>query len=219
MKKITLLICSAAFILFACNNGGETEKAKTDSTETKPQTEAKKDTAQPAMPDMAAMMKAWDEFKTPGDNHKWLEKTNGTWEAEMSQWMDPAAPPEKSKASISQSSALGGRYVIGKYSGFTMGKAMQGMSIMGYDNAKKIFVSTWIDDQGTGISRMNGTYDETTKTLNLKGYQTDPGTGRDMEIREEMTMLDDDSYTMAIYGTGMDGKEMKYMEGTFKRKK
>jgi hypothetical protein len=48
--------------------------------------------------------------------------------------------------------------------------------------------------------------------------QTDPMTGNDSEIREEIKWLDDNSYTMTMYGAGMDGKEMKFMEGTFKRK-
>lgn len=219
MRKITSALFSTALLILSCNDGGDTKELKTDSAATKIQPEIKRDTSKPVVPDMAAMMKAWEDFKTPGDPHKWLEKTNGTWEAEMSQWMDPAAAPEKSKATISQSSALGGRYVIGRYSGYTNKSPMQGMNILGYDNAKKIFVSTWIDDLGTGMVRMNGTYDETTKTLNLKGYQTDPSTGKDMELREEMTILDDDSYTLVMYGTGMDGKEVKFMEGTFKRKK
>lgn len=30
------------------------------------------------------------------------------------------------------------------------------MGIMGYDNAKKKFVSTWIDNLGTGIINMPG---------------------------------------------------------------
>ena len=100
-----------------------------------------------------------------------------------------------------------------------MGRSFEGHSIMGYDNAKKMFVSTWIDNLGSGIIYMTGTYDETTKTLNLKGQQTDPITGKDMDIREEMTMIDNDSYTMSMYGSGMDGKETKWMEGLFKRKK
>ena len=92
-----------------------------------------------------------------------------TWEAEVSQWMDPAAPPMVSKATIVQSSALGGRYVVAKYTGSAFGQPMEGISTMGYDNAKKLYVSTWIDNMGTGIAYMTGTYDETTKTLNLKG--------------------------------------------------
>lgn len=44
-------------------------------------------------------------------------------------------------------------------------------------------------------------------------------TGKDSDLREEMKMIDDNTYTMSMYGTGMDGKESKFMEGTFKKKK
>jgi hypothetical protein len=218
MKHLTIALCAPSILFFSCNSGGEkTETAKTDTTATeKP---AAKDAAPAAVPDQATMEKAWAAFATPGAMHKWLEKTNGTWEAEVSQWMDPAAPPTKAKAVNVQSSALGGRYVIGKFSTTMMGQPMEGISTMAYDNAKKEFTSTWIDNMGTGIVHMSGTYDEATKTLNLKGHQTDPMTGKDSDIREEMKMIDDDTYTMAMFGTGHDGKEMKFMEGTFKRKK
>lgn len=218
MKHLTIALCTSSILLFSCNNSNEkTETSKTDTT-TKAQP-ATTDAAPATMPDSAAMMKAWQDFATPGAMHKWMEKTNGTWEAEVSQWMDPAAPPTKAKAVNVQSSALGGRYVIGKFSSTMVGQPMEGISTMAYDNAKKEFTSTWIDNMGTGIVHMSGTYDEATKTLNLKGHQTDPMTGKDTDIREEMKMIDDDTYTMTMYGAGMDGKEMKFMEGTFKRKK
>jgi hypothetical protein len=218
MKKITSALCLASLLLFSCNNSNEkTETAKTDSATAT--TETKTETAAAPMPDSAAMMKAWQEYMTPGDMHKWMAKTNGTWEGEVSQWMDPKAPPTKAKATNVQSSALGGRYVIGKFTSTMMGMPFEGMSTMGYDNAKKMFTSTWMDNMGTGIVHLSGTYDETTKTLNLKGHQTDFLTGKDSDIREEMTMIDNDSYNLVMYGTGMDGKEAKFMEGVFKRKK
>ena len=219
MRKITLTVCIAAFIMLSCNNKTEDTKPTTDSLATTPETEIKKDSPAHAMPDSATMMKALNDFKTPGDMHKWMEKTNGTWDADISSWMDPSAPPEKSKGTIIQSSILGGRYVVGKYSGTIFGQKTEGQSTMGYDNAKKLFVSTWIDNQGTGIVYLSGNYDEKTKTLNLSGYQTDPMTGKDSNIREEMTIIDDDSYTMTMFGSGPDGKEMKFMEGLYKRKK
>ena len=221
MKHVTLTICAAAMLLFSCNNDGEkTTEAKKDSTATVAETvPAKENTAPAPPPDSAAMMKAWEVFATPGDQHKWMAKMNGTWEAEVSQWMDPAAPPTKVKATTVQSSTMGGRYVIGKFTSSMMGMPMEGLSTMGYDNGKKLFTSTWIDNMGTGIVHMTGTYDERTKTLSLKGQQTDPMTGKDCDIREEMTVIDDNTYSMAMFGPGLDGKEMKFMEGTFKRKK
>ncbi|MBK8609648.1 MAG: DUF1579 domain-containing protein [Chitinophagaceae bacterium] len=218
MKKITLTFCSAVFLMAACNNNGETKNASADSALQTTIKDGKKDTAV-AMPDMEAITKAWTEFMTPGPMHKWMQKTNGTWEAEINQWMDPSAPPTKSKATIAQSSILGGRFVESKFSGSSMGQAMNGISTMGYDNAKKLFVATWIDNMSTGIAYMTGTYDSTTRTLNLKGLQTDPVTGKDSNIREEMTIIDSDSYSMVLFGDGMDGKEMKMMEGIYRRKK
>lgn len=219
MKKITPALCLASLFFFSCNNSDEkTETAKPDSSKTE-STEVKTDSTPAAMPDSATMMKAWQDYMTPGDMHKWMAKTNGTWEGEVTQWTSPQAPPTKVKASNVQSSALGGRYIMAKYTSTMMGMPFEGMSFMGYDNAKKMFTSTWMDNMGTGIVHMTGTYDETTKTLNLRGYQTDPVTGKDSDIREEMTIIDNDSYSMAMYGAGMDGKESKFMDGVFKRRK
>ena len=218
MKRIALIICSVALLLLSCNNNDDKTKTEAAPAEKDKMAEVKTETSAPPM-DSAAMMKAWQAFMTPGAMHKWMEKTNGTWEAETSQWADAKTPPTKSKATNVQTSFAGGRYVMGKFSGTMMGQPFEGMSTMGYDNGKKMFVSTWVDNIGTGIAHMSGTYDEASKTLNLKGHQTDPITGKDSDLREEMKMIDDNTYTMIMYGAGMDGKEMKFMEGTFKRKK
>jgi len=216
MKKITLILYAAVMLLSACNYGGNNDKAKNDTASTtKP--EVKAETPAPPM-DPAAMEKAMKDYSTPGDMHKWMAKFNGTWEASVIGFMDPAKP-DTSKATNTVNMALNGLYQMGQFRGNMMGRPFEGRSTMGYDNAKKIFVNTWIDNLGSGIIYMTGTFDEKTKTLNLKGQQTDPVTGKDMDIREEMTMIDNDSYTMIMYGAGMDGKEMKFMEGTFKRKK
>jgi hypothetical protein len=114
---------------------------------------------------------------------------------------------------------MNGLFQIGNFSTNMMGMPMTGQSTVGYDNAKKMFVSSWIDNLGSGMVRMTGNFDEATKTLHLKGIQTDPMTGNDSEIREEIKWHDENSYTMTMYGAGPDGKEMKFMEGTFKRSK
>ncbi len=216
MKKIPVILCAASVFLFSCNNEAGGDKVKSDTaTAVKP--EAKTEPAAPPM-DQAAIEKIMTEYSTPGDMHKWMAKLNGTWEATVIEFMNPVKP-DTSKAINTVNMTLNGLYQTGKFTGKMMGRSFEGQSIMGYDNAKKLFVSTWIDNFSSGITQFTGTYDEKTKTLNLKGHQTDPVSGNDVGIREEMIMIDNDSYLMIMYGTGPDGKEAKFMEGTFKRKK
>ena len=135
--KQTILVLFATSLFFACKNSSSDNAPSSDSAAKKNDTT----TASHQMPDSATMMKAWMNYMTPGPMHKWMEKTNGTWEAEVSQWMDPKAPPTKAKATNVQTSGMGGRFVMGKFTSTMMGQPFEGMSTMGYDNAKKMFVS------------------------------------------------------------------------------
>ena len=55
--------------------------------------------------------------------------------------------------------------------------------------------------------------------MNLRGTQSNPVTGKESGIRQVMKMVDNNAYTLEMYGDGYDGKEMKFMEGKFIRKK
>ena len=162
--------------------------------------------------------KAWQAYRTPAEQHKKMAKEVGTWEGELTQWMDPAAPPTKTKATNVVTMSMNGLFQVGNFTSTMMNKPMVGQSITGYDNARKMYVSTWVDNLGSGMIYMTGNFDEATQTLNFKGMQTDARTGGESELREEMKWTGDDAYTLTMYGAGMDGKEMKFLEGTFKRK-
>jgi Protein of unknown function (DUF1579). len=164
-----------------------------------------------------AMMKAWEAYMTPGDVHKMMANDNGSWNAEVTMWMSPDAPPAKSKGSCTHTMIMGGRYQQSSFKGTMMGKPFEGMGIMGYDNAKKMFISSWIDNMGTGIMNMEGTWDDATKSITLKGKTVDPMTGKDMDVREVHKMVDNKTQLMEMYMTN-DGKEMKTMEIKFTRK-
>jgi hypothetical protein len=202
-------------ILFACNN----EKKADENKAAEPAAATTETKAEPAPAiDPAAMDKAMKDFATPGKMHEWLASFNGTWNAEVIGFMDPTKP-DTSKATQTYSMTLNGLYQDATLSGNMMGMPFEGRSMTGFDNSKKIFVSTWVDNLGSGIIYMTGTYDETTKTLNLKGSQTNPVTGKDSGIREVMRITDANNYILEMYGEGYDGKEAKFMEAKFSRKK
>lgn len=166
-----------------------------------------------------AEMKAWMEYMTPGDFHKEMAKWDGEWNEDITMWMAPDAPPMKNTASCVNKMILGGRYQSSTHKGSFNGMPFEGLSTTGYDNAKKTFVSTWIDNMGTGIMTMEGKWDEGSKTLHLKGKQVDPATGKEMQVRETFKVIDDNTQKMEMFMTPAGGKEYKSMEIVFTRKK
>jgi hypothetical protein len=120
---------------------------------------------------------------------------------------------------------MDGRYFISEHSGkFQMpgpdGKAMEmdfkGVSTEGYDNAKKKFVATWIDNMGTGIMFLEGTYDSMNKTFTYRGEEEMiPGTKT--KVREVIRITDNDHHVLEWY-EDRGGTEVKTMEIAFTRK-
>ena len=192
MKHLILTVCAVAITAFCCQLQAQPSESE---------------------------MKAWMDYMTPGDVHKMMAKWDGEWNEEISHWMKPDEKPTKSSASCVNKMILGGRYQESKHSGSFFGSPFEGISTTGYDNKKKIFVSSWVDNMGTGIMNMEGTWDDQTKTMNLSGKCTDPMTGKDCKVRETFKIIDDDTQVMEMYMTQPGQKEYKTMEIKFTRKK
>jgi hypothetical protein len=104
-----------------------------------------------------------------------------------------------------------GLYQESVHKGNFGGMPFEGHGTLGYDNAKKKFVSSWIDNMGTGIMYLEGSYDPSSKMVTLLGNCIDPSTGMPMDIRETMTIVDDKTMLMEMYDK-KNGKERKSME-------
>ena len=164
----------------------------------------------------ADAMKKWTDYMTPGDMHKVLAAANGKWAEDITMWMAPGQPPIKSTSTSEYKMVLGGRYQQANITGSFSGMPFEAMSLIGYDNMKKVFISSWIDNMGTGILNSEGPYDAATKTITLIGTQVDPMSGKETKLRETIRMTDDNTMLMEMY-TLADGKEMKSMEIKLKR--
>lgn len=222
MKRLTVIFCSMiALAIAGCNDAPTTDSApKGDSAAiAKPDTTSSATTDAPAQPlDSAAMMKAWTEYMTPGEPHKILAAQNGKWEGKVTVWMSPGAPPSESKGTAVNQMIMGGRYQEGKFSGNFNGMPFEGKSILGYDNAKKVFVSTWIDNMGTGIMVAEGPWDAASKSITFTGTMVDPTTGKECRMREIMTFIDDKHQKMVMYNTPAGMQEYKSMEIEYTKK-
>jgi hypothetical protein len=165
------------------------------------------------------MEKAWMEYMTPGKTHKELASAEGMWTEDLVMWMTPDAPPMKNTATVINKMIMGGRYQQGTHRGTFDGMPFEGMSIVGFDNAKQSYVSTWIDNMGTGLMYMEGKWNEDLKGVEFKGMSVDPMTGKDMPVREIYRVESPDKHMLEMYMTTAEGKEYKSMEITMMRKK
>jgi hypothetical protein len=163
---------------------------------------------------MDAMMKA----ATPGDAHKKLSSIVGTWDAKVTMWMDPAAPPTVSSGTSKNKWVLGGRWIQQNFSGTMMGRPFSGIGYTGYDNIKKQYVATWMDDMSTQMMVSSGNASDD-KTYEFSAVVDDPVTGKPAPLKEKMTYVDNDHHLFEMWGPAPDGKTYKMMEINYTRKK
>lgn len=169
--------------------------------------------------DQEEMMKNWQAFMTPGDEHALLKEREGSWDLTIKMWMDPSTPPTVSEGTAVLKMIMGGRYLVDHTKTAFEGMPFEGMSVVGYDNMKKRFVSNWIDNMGTGFMLGHGTYDAASKTFAYEMMGPDVMTGKYEKMRSVEKSISKDKWVTEMFRTLPDGKETKSMEITYTRSK
>jgi uncharacterized protein DUF1579 len=177
-------------------------------------------------PNQEEMMRQMMELSKLNENHKLLADLDGNWTYTIKFWMnpDPNAKPQESKGTAVRKSIMNGRFstldVTGKMEmpgpdGKKKEMTFVGHGTEGYDNVKKKFVGSWIDNMGTGIMISEGTYDPTTKTFTYTS-EFEPMPGMQQKIREVIKVTDKDHHTLEWY-ENRGGTEVKTMEINYTR--
>ena len=157
-------------------------------------------------------------YAATGKEHKMLSAWSGKWVGEISFHPTIDQPVQKGNSNIINKMVMGGRYQLSTEKGFIGSKPFEGINTLGFDNMKKQFISSWIDNQGTGIMILQGPWNETTKTINLTGVQTDPITGKEKNIHETLRIIDNDRQVLELFEPDADGKDFKTLEILYTRK-
>jgi hypothetical protein len=168
--------------------------------------------------DEKAMMEMWAKLSTPGEPHKALEPIVGTWNTKVTSWMQPGAPPQTSTGTSENRWTMGNRFIEQRFTGSFMDQPFEGLGYTGYDNVKKKYVGTWMDSMGTSIMYSTGSPDATGKGMTMTSKMDDPMTGKEMDIKQVMKIVDNNKHTFEMWTAGPDGKPFKMMEIEYTRK-
>ena len=173
----------------------------------------------PMSAEQKAMMEAWAKFATPGEGHKALAGMVGTWDAEVTSWMEPGQPPTKSRGTSENRMVLGGRWVESKFTSEMMGQPFEGLGYTGYDNYKKKYVGTWQDNMSTAVMLSEGTFDAAGKVMTSTSTMDDVMTGKKAAIKMITTIVDPDHHLFEMWGPDPSGKVVKQMQIDYRRRK
>lgn len=164
----------------------------------------------------AEAMQKWMAYLTPGEPHAAMSKMAGEWNYTNKLWMTHGAEPMLSTGTAKIEMLMGGRYMQMRVSGTIMGMPFEGQAINGYDNSTQKYLTSWIDNMGTGMMNLEGSYDAATKSITYTGTMVDPVSGKSIAVKEIIRMDSDKQFTMEMYDT-KDGVESRTMEMTATR--
>lgn len=166
-----------------------------------------------------AMMEKWMAAATPGDPHKLLNHMAGSFDTKVTNWPAPGAPPQVSTGVTENRWILGGRYLEQRFTGSMMGAPFEGIGYTGYDNVKKQYWGTWMDNMSTAVMSSTGSTKDGGKTWSFDATMSDPMTGKDAKMKEKIVVKSADEHVFELWGDGPDGKTFKMMEIVYTRKK
>jgi len=216
MKPFTFVVCTTAILLFACGNDKKIAQSNSAESDTTSLMLEKEDGVFAAAEGIV--------FPSPGEFHKMLARSNGTWTGAGTMRFSADSDPVSSGAStLVNKMAMDGLYQVSEVKGSPapgMGAPWTGLRITGYDNARKVFTRAMIGDGATNGVVMEGLWDEATRSITMPFKQIDRSTGKEHSLKEVYKIIDEDTEVLEIYGTDpKTGKEFKMLNVTWTRMK
>jgi len=202
----TIILALTAVALTGCQNGQfiwETDKEDATQIEVSPE----------------QMMAAWMEYGSPGHAHDYIAKFEGEWTAagHMYKFTTPDGQPTPMFGGASNQLVLGGRFLKMHYFADDADMPFEGLGYFGYDNSTNKYVSIWMDSMSTSIFRSEGNIEPETGDLIMFGSAYDPATSTTSATRENLRLLDENTYYTEMYEQQANGDYIKVMDITYRR--
>jgi hypothetical protein len=152
------------------------------------------------------------KYSEPGPHHKQLEPLVGVWNYKAKIWFTPGQPPMEASGTCERKWILGGRFVQESFHGDEKERPFAGLGFAGYDNVKKKFTTTFLDNMSTSIMTNTGDVDPSGKVFTFSGEHFCPVEGKMFKNRDVLTIESPDKQRVEMFRLMPDGKEMKMFE-------
>ncbi len=141
--------------------------------------------------------------------HEWLAKGVGTWTVKGLYYVGPGQEPLDASGT-ERVEMMGPFWQRGDLRIELFDTIIVGVTYLGFDPQRQVFVSTWIDSANPYLYRYEGSYDEATRLLSLAGTNTDPGTGKPATYRSlaGYDLPEERSLSLSIELPGRDEAEI-----------
>ena len=168
-------------------------------------------------PETKAMMEAFQKAGTPGAEHKKLADMAGAYDLTIKSYHTPGAEPATEGGTATRRMILGNRVLVEEVTSQMMGAPFNGQGLHGFDNVTGKYWATWNDSMSTGLMVSEGTCDANLACTYTGSYH-DPVTKKPQTSRMTSKWTDKTTEVFEMFGPGPDGKEMKMMEITYKKR-
>lgn len=211
-RKIWACLCVTALVAAAGAADGEKPAGETTAEQGHEMHEGMKHGMEGMSPEMQAMMEAYMEAGTPGEQHAELAESAGEYKATVKSYLG-GPEPMVSEAISTREMILGGRVLHETFRGDMMGQPFVGHSMVGYDNVRQMYWSTWVDSMSTTIMTSWGTWDDEKQALVMEGSYSDPLSGGPKPVKTILRYPEPGVETLEMWEAhGEDDEMVKTME-------
>ena len=114
--------------------------------------------------------------------HEWLAQAAGIWDVQGHYFVGDGQESFEAKG-VETVEMIGPFWQQSKMEIELFDSVVHGVTYLGFDPTRQVFVSTWIDSANPFLYRYEGAYDDATKLLSMSGVNTDPNTGKPATYR------------------------------------
>ena len=169
--------------------------------------------------EMAEMMRRAQRFTQPAERHRVLERFLGSWDTETRVVMG-GARPEAEKGTAEGSWVMDGRWLEIRGLGSMLGMPLETLQVIGYDNFKMSFVTTFVSSMDTAMNHSEGDLTADEDVLITYGTLDEYLTGEhDKMVKYVWRFTSPDRIVFEVHDLPIGETDTKVVEVVYTRRK